>query len=211
MIIPEETTRLKRPGARGWNDLPIPVALAICILAILAIATLVGKIHSGGQIVAVPTPALPIILIATQPAIVPPTAVPIQLAAVLPNTLRRAVVAYDSPNGSVIGAIEQGRAYSVLARYGSDWLQADVTDSGIVWLRSADVLDLPAGLADLQPTEAPQVIYQVVNQPAEAASVPQEAQPADAPVVWATSGPIHKEDFKEPDPNARCAFVGCLR
>jgi hypothetical protein len=77
------------------------------------------------------------------------------------------VVAYDSPGGAVIGAVEQGRAYVVLARYGSDWLQAEVSGSGVVWLRADQVLDLPADLADLAPTPAPQLVY-VASQPAPA-------------------------------------------
>lgn len=128
-----------------------------------------------------PTPASPIIMIATAPAQLVPTAAPPmqQVAAVLPNTLRRATVAYDAPEGNVLGAIEQGRAYSVLARYGADWLQADVTGSGVVWLRSADVLDLPADLADLQPPPAPVVIERPIY-----VSAPVEAVPTPAPAEY---------------------------
>jgi hypothetical protein len=57
-----------------------------------------------------------------------------------------------------MGAIEQGRIYSVLARWGADWLQADVAGSGVVWLKAEQVLDLPAGLANLEPTQAPVVV-----------------------------------------------------
>jgi hypothetical protein len=124
-----------------------------------------------------PTPGL-IILIATQAAVAPPTAVPpIQVAAIAPNALRRAVVAYDSPNGNVIGAIEQGRAYTVLARFGAEWLQADVTGSGVVWLKADQVLDLPADLVDLAPPPAPAVVYVAVSAPAPAYAAPH------APVV----------------------------
>jgi hypothetical protein len=66
---------------------------------------------------------LPIVIIASPLPVQPPTAVPLQVAAVLPNTLRRAAVAYDAPAGNVLGAIEQGRVYQVLARFGADWLQ----------------------------------------------------------------------------------------
>lgn len=207
-----KTTNLQLP--RRWFDLPVPATIMICVFGLLVIAALFGRIHTGAGVAAEPTPQLPIIIVASPlPNGPPPTAVPAaQVAAVLPNGLRRAVVAYDSPNGSVIGAIEQGRAYTVLARFGADWLQADVTGSGVVWLKADQVLDLPAGLADLQPTEAPSVIYQVVNQPVEAVSTPAAAVPVvePAPVVWATSGPIRKEDFREPDRAASCAFTGCL-
>jgi hypothetical protein len=73
----------------------------------------------------------------------------------------------------------------VLARYGSDWLQADVTGSGTVWLRADQVLDLPADLVDLQPPPQPQVVY-IASQPAAAPTydppaAPQEPAPTMAP------------------------------
>jgi hypothetical protein len=145
----------------SWLDRrQIPPALIVAALVFIVgggIST-IGRIRSDQAAAAVPTPQLPIVIIASPLPVVPPTAVPVQVAAVLPNTLRRAVVAYDAPAGNVLGAIEQGRAYRVLARFGADWLQADVTGSGVVWLRSADVLDLPADLVDIAPPQ-PQVVY----------------------------------------------------
>ena len=132
------------PSPRRWLELPTPVAATICIFALLAIAGLIGKIHTPAVAVQ-PTPALPIIVIATtKPQ--PPTPAA-QVAAVAPNALRRAVVAYDAP-ANVLGAIEQGRVYSVLVRFGTEWLQADVSGSGVVWLKADQVLDLPDGLVD---------------------------------------------------------------
>jgi hypothetical protein len=65
------------------------------------------------------------------------------------------VVAYDSPNGNVIGGIEPGRAYQVL--------------------------DLPADLVDLQPQIAPAVVYVSVSPPAPAYAAPVvEAAPTPA-------------------------------
>lgn len=172
--------------ATRWLDrMPLPPALTITILVLACAAGIsaANRLGARQQAAAMPTPALdPIIIIASPlPQGIPPTAVPAaQVATVLPNALRRAVVAYDSPNGSVIGAIEQGRAYQVLARFGNDWLQTDVTGSGVVWLRSADVLDLPADLADLQPPPvAPQP--QVVYQPVYIASQPEQAAPTIEP------------------------------
>ncbi len=59
----------------------------------------------------------------------------------------------------------------MLAKYGSDWLQLDMRRSGVVYALASDVLDLPAGLADLAPTEAPRVVY-VAAQAVEAAPTP---------------------------------------
>jgi hypothetical protein len=178
------TTHLNLSRASAWLDrLPIPPALIVaCLIFIVAGAiTAVGRLGRPPAAAAVPTPVLPIIIVATAPAVVVPTPAAAQVTAVLPNTLRRAVVAYDSPNGNALGAIEQGRAYAVLARYGADWLQADVRGSGVVWLQTADVFDLPSDLADLAPLPTPQIVtvpispilvrvpaeqtYQVTNEP----------------------------------------------
>src|SRR5205823_2105642 len=112
---------------------------AICVVALSGVLAAIGRIQSMPTVAAVPTQALPapIIIIASPQMDGPrPTPAPTPaavVAAVVPeNALRRAVVAWDSPNGSVIGAIEQGRAYTVLAKWGSDWLQADVSGSGVV-------------------------------------------------------------------------------
>jgi hypothetical protein len=60
----------------------------------------------------------------------------------------------------------------VLARFGADWLQADVVGSGAVWLKADQVLDLPADLVDLQPPPAPAVVYVAVSPPAPAYAAP---------------------------------------
>jgi hypothetical protein len=180
------TTRLKTPrrAARWLNQMPPTLSFAIALFIIAGGIASVKGLRSAYEAVTVPTPMLPIVIIASPLPLQPPTAVPaVQVAAVLPNRLRRAAVAYDSPNGNVIGAIEQGRAYQVLARFGGDWLQADVVGSGVVWLRSADVLDLPDGLVDLQPPPAPAVVYVPVSAPAPAYAAPLvEAAPTPATV-----------------------------
>lgn len=158
------TTNLRTSARRAasWLDrlfLPPALIVAVLVFIVAGAVSAIGQLRSGAVAAAVPTPALPIILIATSQPTTPPTAAALQVAAVLPHALTRAVVAYDSPNGAAIGAIEQGRAYTVLARYGADWLQAEVSGSGAVWLRADQVLDLPPGLVDLAPTPAPQLVY----------------------------------------------------
>lgn len=181
------TTHLQMPR-RAWYDLPTPVMVALCLAILFGIVTAVHlyRLIADWHTEPATTP-LPIVIIASPlPQGIPPTAVPLATPAAVaaafpPNALRGAVVAYDSPNGNVLGAIEAGRTYAILARYGSDWLQADVDGSGVVWLRSADVLDLPAGLADLQPTTAPVVverpIYVSAPAPEQAAPTPPPAAP----------------------------------
>ncbi len=186
------TTRIHlsyRDHARTWLAQRDPIALlsVLLIIMIIGLAMLRQMMSSPPTtIAAVPTPQLPIIMIATAPAELPTTAAPAPVQQIAyqppPNTLSRAVVAYDSPNGSVIGAIEQGRAYQVLARFGADWLQADVSGSGVVWLRSADVFDLPTDLADLQPPPTPQVVYQGVNAPVVEQPAPALATPTERPI-----------------------------
>jgi hypothetical protein len=181
-----KTTNLNPPRAR-WTELQPPVAAALVIFFLLLIGLIVGRIRSMPSAAVQPTPPLPVIIIASPlpqgpvPTAVPPAA---QVAAYAPNALRRAVVAYDAPGGNVLGAIEQGRTYTVLARYGSDWLQANVDRSGVVWLKADQVLDLPADLVDLEPTPAPVVI----ERPVYVASQPQAA-PTPEPYTAASEPP----------------------
>jgi hypothetical protein len=166
------------------------VALALLIIGALVLSWLRSP-HSAPQ--AMPTPALSIVIATPSPA---PAQ---QVAAALPNTLRAAVVAFDAPDGNVLGAIEAGRAYQLLARWGADWLQADVQGSGVVWLRASEVLELPSGLADMQPPPAPEVVYVTVRQPVEAVPTP-------GPELYSTASqgvqPDPREQLIGDDPNA---------
>lgn len=105
------------------------------------------------------------------------------------DVLPRAVTAYAAPGGAILGAIEPGRPYAIVARAGSEWLQLNVQDSGLVWVRWADSGLVPAGeLADLTPAP-PQVVYvevvrpQVVNLPAPLPPQPQPVEPASGAVA----------------------------
>src|SRR5262245_51260692 len=77
-------------------------------------------------------PLQPVILVATAH---PPTATPTAAQ----KGLGRAVVAYSAPNGDVLGAIEQGRAYRLVARSGLDWLQLQVDGSGLIWVKAQEL------------------------------------------------------------------------
>lgn len=95
--------------------------------------------------------------------------------------LPRAVVAYDAPGGAVVGALEPGRQYQVVARAGLDWVQLDVGHVGkganLVWVAAGDVPEtqMAAGLADLAtpvPTATAQVVYVAAPAPAAVAPAP---------------------------------------
>jgi hypothetical protein len=146
--------------------------------------------------------------------------------------LQRACVAYDAPGGNAIGAIEQGRAYSVVARSGADWLQLDVDGSGLVWVKSGELNPDQANVPDLAtPIPQPQPVYVYVPQPAQPVQAPQQPQPVEpqievvnVPAATPTPQPpqvvaqqqtpaVDNEfaaSFTKPDPNAKCLFVGCL-
>jgi hypothetical protein len=164
--VTTNTTNLRtpaRPRAR-FDGLPLPATIAICVFSLIAIAFLVGKIRSAPAVATVPTPGLPIVIIATPAQPLPTPAM--QVAAVLP----RFVVCYDQPvNGAVLGPIPAPDASAVVARYGASWVMTP-WNGGYCWLRAADV-GLP-DVADLAPAPQPQVIY-VAAQPAPAAPTPE--------------------------------------
>jgi hypothetical protein len=95
--------------------------------------------------------------------------------------LPRALVAYAEPNGLVIGALEPGRPYRLVARSGLAWAQLDVAYAGappnLVWVRAEELPELRAlAVADLStpvPTPAPPVRYVAAPAaPAPAAPAP---------------------------------------
>ena len=179
------TTHLGR--AVSWLDRQqIPPALVVAALVFLIAGGISGmsRLRLSPTVVA-PTASLPapIIIIASPLPQIPPTAAPIQVAAVgIANVTRRAIVVYgDHDLATAIGAVEAGRAYQVLARWGADWLRLDVSGSGVVYARTSDVLDIPADLVDLAPPPAPQVVY--VSAPAAAYAAPTPAPEVTAPTL----------------------------
>jgi hypothetical protein len=170
------TTNLNKPTspARHWFDLPVPAAAGIIIFALYLIVGLGWQLRSAQRAAAVPTPGL-IILIATQAAVVPtpaPTAAA-QVAAMVPeNVVPKAIVVYGAPDlTTAIGAVEAGRVFAPVARYGVEWTQVDMDGSGRVFVRTTDLYGVPE-LVDLQPAPQPQVIY-VAAQPAPAVATPE--------------------------------------
>jgi hypothetical protein len=68
-------------------------------------------------------------------------------------TLPNAVVAYAAPDGVVVGALEAGRVYTMIARSGRAWVQIDVGTPdapNIVWVKAEELFGslLDATLVD---------------------------------------------------------------
>lgn len=183
------TILVRRIRARAsWIDqnvLPLPAAIAAGVFLMFALVGALGRISSHqAPARAIPTPALPIIMIATaQPAPAPIVPSPAAVVNVVTGpTLPRAVIAWSAPEGGEpIGALDAGRPYQVLARWGSEWIQADVAGSGAVWIKTNELLDTSA-VIDLQPPPTP-----VPPPPAPPAPAPvvviQQAAPTPAPMV----------------------------
>lgn len=161
------TTKLQKVydlAADYWCDFRAYYIVIGAILTLLAIIVASVMVHRS------PTPQLQSVIIVATPSTVPTPTLPVSTPAHTTSTetrLSAAVVAYDAPNGNVLGSIEADRAYTIVARYGSDWLQADIAGSGNVWLRSTelDTVMVTAALPDLQPTPTAQVVYVVQEVP----------------------------------------------
>jgi hypothetical protein len=139
---------------------------------------------TASRSVPLPTPA-PVILLATPLSATP---IPTITSSAEPR-LARAVVAYAAPDGKVLGAIEPGRGYALLARSGTAWVQLAIEGSATVWVRRDDLEDV-LDIATPPPTEQPIVIaaeQQRAPPDALAATAapttPTLAPPAPAPTV----------------------------
>jgi hypothetical protein len=200
------TAKPQAPQKPSWNALAMGVA-------VLSIGILVIVLSSGGREAPIASVRLPTALPATpQPqATTIPAPVPV---AKLP--------AFAAPNGVRLGEIEVTRSMVPRAHYGSDWIQANVSGSGLVWLRAADWPALPLSGPNLAPpTPAPQIgrgpgIEQgSVNNSGHSGIVVEPTAtvaPAapTATIVWATSAPVNAADFKQPSMSDTCKFIGCL-
>jgi hypothetical protein len=111
---------------------------------------------------------------------VPTTPAPISTAlpAATPPTLPFAVVAFDAPGGEAVGAIESGRAYTLISSEG-DWMHIEATGSGSVWVRTWEVQGQPKPTA-IPPTPVPTSVPVPGYQPA---SVPLQPAQTCVPVL----------------------------
>lgn len=130
------------------------IIAVVALVVAITIALLFGR-----ALVTTPTPAQ------TQP-----TAAPASIQAPLPTLPPVAMIAaYGAPNEAPRWQIEATRVITPLAHFGSDWLQADVQGSGVIWLKASDWPQLAIIGPDLAPRPT--------------------ARPAQAPVVPAATPP----------------------
>ena len=129
------------------------IIAVVVLIVTIAVATLFGR-----ALLTTPTPAQ-----LQQTAEIAPTAAPI------PETPPVAMIdAYGAPNEAPRWQIEATRSITPVAHFGSDWIQADVAGSGVIWLRAADWPQLAIVGRDLAP-------------PAPAPYVPAVAPPPPPP------------------------------
>lgn len=134
--------------------------LAVLLIALTVYATPSRPITTGGA------PPLATAAAAFVPA---PTLLPAPTAAPA-----RMLGAYAAPDGILLGTIEETRLITPIAHYDTDWIQADVSGSGRVWLRASDLPGVALTGPDLAPHAAPL----------------DERPPAAPPVVWSPPAPV---------------------
>ena len=122
------------------------------------------------------TPAPPVMRPTHIPATTSPAPTSAPIAHVPVSFTARSFVAYASPSGDVLGAIESTRAMTATAHYGSEWIQVDAAGSGLVWLRASDAPDMAISGPDLRPLPtagaAPVVAEQAPPPPCASAGIP---------------------------------------
>lgn len=178
-------TRPLPPTRRRFDPLAI-VALSLIIVGVLALIIVAARARASTP--AQPTVAPIIILASPTAAAIAPT--PAAAIAAPAHGLPRAIVAYDQPNGAVLGPIEAGRAFTTTARYGVDWIQLDVAGSGEIWTDAALAGLTIDGLADLEPPPTAIVVYVPMSVPAGIPEAVDQAADAladyaDGPGCWA--------------------------
>jgi hypothetical protein len=144
-------------------------------LVVVLVAALTGAWRSAPAATSRTAPVAtlaPVLLVVTARPAPTEQSIVVQSAAL---RLPRAVVAYAAPDpdGDVLGAIDSGRSYEIVARNGPEWLQLRIDGSGEVWIRRAE-LEGP-DIATPVPTAAPIVVYVAPAAVATAAPEPTAA------------------------------------
>ncbi|NOK58218.1 MAG: hypothetical protein GFH27_549279n25 [Chloroflexi bacterium AL-W] len=188
-----QTTRLQKLYNIAYE---IRIYLAIGILTITTVALAVTIILL--QWSAPPGAHLqPILIVSTPTPVHTPatTATPLAPTPTTGTQLNAAVVAYDAPGGNVLGSLDAQRNYTITARYGIDWLQAEVEGSGLVWVRSneLEIVTVAATLPDLRPAPTAAIVYVVQEhtRTTTASDSTTAAQPTAPPN--AVEGPIYEK------------------
>lgn len=165
----EERPAPRTPAATSRQQQYIVGAVGVlAVVGVLALA--LSQMTDRPMATATPAPTAPTALPAFAPA---PPAMP---------TPEATIPAYAAPDGVVLGQIELSRAMEPVAHYGNAWIQANVADSGLVWLRAADLPGVTLTGPDLAPRPAPPVAR------------PAPAQSWSAPVVEVQAAPAPAEE-----------------
>lgn len=193
---------LTEPLARPLR-LPLAAILTLLIVPIVAFGVLLS-----GRIVPRPDTRLVMLLPSPTLGVAVPTA-----SAGLPH----AIVAYAAPNGAVLGALEQGRSYRVVARAGTDWVQIDVAAAGtapnLVWVAADEIPELAAlaqllDLATPVPTATTHVVHVAATAPAPApVAVIVPTEPSAAELVPLEPSPTSGYIIPPPTPALRSLVI----
>ena len=175
-----QTTRLQKVYNIAYELRVYVVVMALTmLLGVLLLSVVLGGFEQST------TPLQPVLIVTTPTPTRTPVATVTPVARTLATEprLSAAVVAYDAPHGNVLGPIDADRAYTVTARYGTDWLQADINGSGLVWIRSREIgaVTVAGALPDLRPAPTAEIVYvmQDVPQPIELSKL--DSAPAPQP------------------------------
>jgi hypothetical protein len=151
-VTTKTTERLRLPRPLDKLDQLSSTAIAVVYVCLLLIIGAIGRNTSPSRAAAVPTPALPTIIIASPVPAVPLVApAPMQQMAPIQPAIPQYVTAWASPGGDVLGPIPEPPTSALLGRWGDGWV-ATTWQGNTVWLRAAD---LGLNLANVQPQIAP--------------------------------------------------------
>lgn len=193
-----------------------PHAKVSASILIVAAVLLVGALSYGMSRTVSNTPLQITPGPSTQAFLAAPTAAPAPTSE--PAALPRTIGAYAAPDGLLLGQIEETRQIIPVAHYGSGWIQADVSGSGIVWLRASDVPELALVGPDLAPVAQTGQGLSIDTsnrpnawQPPDPAAAPAPAEPTATPAPERIEvAPASPADFTKPDIKGTCQFIGCL-
>lgn len=191
------TTTLRLPARAALrvflNDYGLPLAAAALLLAFVGGATL-GRSTAGAVVIVQATPTLAALTLESR--------APVELAALDARPrLVRSLIAYASPAGDALGAVDAGRAYAVEGRAGDRWalLRVDGVGGfdgrGAVWVNAGDLAGTAHApeLATPTPTPAtpqPDVIYVAVAAPPVEAAPTLDVPPGPASTIPEGSDPL---------------------
>lgn len=131
----EVAPALKQPASKAEQALLLVVALIVIGIAVY-------RFGVGGDV----APAAP----SQAPATAQTSGDSTAIASPIPAVMLPAFAAPDVP----LGSIEATRAITPVAHFGDDWIQADVSGSGRIWLRASDWPALAIVGPDLAPRRA---------------------------------------------------------